>query len=285
MGASVQTWSHGMPDMNAIVGTHDIVFITLDTLRFDVASALMKAGRTPNFSAWIGKDWEKRHTPGTFTYAAHHAFFAGFLPTPAAPGRHPRLFAAKFGGSETTTTQTAVFEEATIVEGLRNRGYRSMCIGGVGFFNQQTPLGNVFPSMFDEAEWTPEFGVTHPKSAELQFGRAAQWLDGLNDDQRAFLFINVSAMHQPNRHYIDGADDDDLHTHAAAFEYVDSCLPILAEALSRRDSVFCIVCADHGTAYGEDGFEGHRLAHDVVTHVPYAEFLHKKDVLWDSEKR
>lgn len=28
-----------------------------------------------------------------------------------------------------------------------------------------------------------------------------------------------------------------------------------------------------GTAYGEDGFHGHRLNHPVVTNVPYAEFI------------
>ena len=28
-----------IPDMHAIVGSHDIVFITLDTLRYDVAQA------------------------------------------------------------------------------------------------------------------------------------------------------------------------------------------------------------------------------------------------------
>jgi len=38
--------------------------------------------------------WERRHSPASFTYAAHQAFFAGFLPTPASPGPHPRLFAA-----------------------------------------------------------------------------------------------------------------------------------------------------------------------------------------------
>ena len=32
------------------------------------------------------------------------------------------------------------------------------------------------------------------------------------------------------------------------------------------------MCSDHGTAYGEDGYWGHRLSHPVVWTVPYAEF-------------
>ena len=31
-----------------------------------------------------------------------------------------------------------------------------------------------------------------------------------------------------------------------------------------------VICSDHGTAYGEDGYTGHRLAHPVVWDVPYA---------------
>ena len=34
-----------------------------------------------------------------------------------------------------------------------------------------------------------------------------------------------------------------------------------------------VICSDHGTAYGEDGYTGHRLAHPVVWEVPYAEFI------------
>ena len=96
-----------MLDMNNIVGTHDIVLITLDALRYDVACEALEQGRTPNFATLLPSGgWEKRHTPGSFTWAAHWSFFAGFLPTPARPGRHPRLFAAKFHGSETTAAQT-----------------------------------------------------------------------------------------------------------------------------------------------------------------------------------
>ena len=83
--------------MNQIVGSHNILFITLDTLRYDVAQELWQQGKTPNFAEVLpATGWECRHSPGNFTYAAHHAFFAGFLPTPIAPGIHPRLFAVQF---------------------------------------------------------------------------------------------------------------------------------------------------------------------------------------------
>src|SRR6476619_471224 len=118
-----------------LIGSHDVVVITLDTLRYDVAVEALAAGLTPNLAAVLpGGMWERRHTPGSFTYAAHQAFFAGFLPTPASPGRHPRLFAARFAGSETTHEGTAVFDTANWISGLASRGYHSVCIGGVGFF-------------------------------------------------------------------------------------------------------------------------------------------------------
>jgi hypothetical protein len=256
-------------DMNAVVGAHDILFMTLDTLRFDVADRLMRSGETPHLARLIGPGgWERRHTPGSFTYAAHQAFFAGFLPTPARPGRHVRLFAASFGGSETTGQTTCVMQEADIVTGLAARGYHTICIGGVGFFNKQTALGSVLPNLFHESHWAPKLGVTDRDSTKNQFELAGERLRALAPEQRTFLFINVSALHQPNRFYIDGAAEDTIETHAAALRYVDSQLPLLLESL--RDETFCIVCGDHGTAYGEDGFYGHRLAHQAVWDVPYA---------------
>ena len=98
-------------------------------------------------------------------------------------------------------------------------------------------------------------------------------LQRLPRDRRVFLFLNVSAVHQPNHFYLSGARADSLATHAAALEYVDRQLPPLFAAMQRRAGVLCIVCSDHGTAYGEDGYQGHRLAHPVVWTVPYAEFV------------
>ena len=96
-----------VPDMRRIVGSHDIVLVTLDTLRFDVAQRCHERGETPVLSSFLPRGgWARRHTSGSFTYAAHQAFFAGFLPTPSAPGVHPRLFATRFPGSTTTAQGT-----------------------------------------------------------------------------------------------------------------------------------------------------------------------------------
>lgn len=261
-------------DMNALVGTHDLLLITLDTLRYDVAAELLAQGRTPHLAALLpGGRWEQRHSPASFTYAAHHAFFAGFLPTPAEPGRHPRPFALRFQGSETTTPHTCVLDAPDLVSGLASRGYHTLCIGGVGFFNKLNPLGSVLPGLFTESHWSPELGVREPRSTEYQVALAVRRLGELPRARRVFLFLNVSALHQPNCHYLPGATEDSRASHAAALAYVDSQLPPLFEALRRRGPAFCIVCSDHGTAYGEDGYSGHRLAHPVVWTVPYAEFL------------
>jgi hypothetical protein len=259
--------------VNQIVPARDILFLSLDTLRYDVAVEALRAGRTPALAAVLpGGAWERRHAPGSFTYASHQAMFAGFLPTPAAPGRHPRLFSLAFEGSETTGADTCVLDGADIVAGLAARGYHTVCIGGTGFFNKKNPLGRVLPELFAESHWRPELGVTDPRSTENQVALAEEVLARVPRDRRVFLFINVSALHQPNHHYLPGASEDSRASHAAALEYVDRQLPRLFAALRRRGPAFCIACSDHGTAYGEDGHVGHRFGHEVIWTVPYAHF-------------
>lgn len=261
-------------DMNRVVGSHDLLFLVLDTLRYDVAVECLAAGRTPTLASVLpGGRWEERQTPGNFTYAAHQAFFAGFLPTPPGTGPHPRLFAARFPGSESTAGTTCVLDAPNVVAGLAARGYKTVCIGGVGFFNVNTPLGQVLPSLFEERHWEEATGVTGPDSTRRQVEIARDVIAATPAGQRLFLFLNVSAIHQPNRHYLPGAEEDSRASHAAALEYVDGQLGPLFDALRSRGPTFCIVCSDHGTAYGEDGLWGHRLNHPVVHTVPYAELF------------
>ncbi|MFD8786091.1 STM4013/SEN3800 family hydrolase [Kitasatospora sp. NPDC059599] len=263
--------------MNAIVGTHDLLLVTLDTLRFDVAEELAAAGRIPNLAALLPDGrWERRHAPGSFTYASHQAILAGFLPTPASPGGpHPRLFAARFAGSESTAPRTWVFDAPDLPTALGAAGYRTVCIGGVGFFNKQGPLGSVLPGLFQESHWSAGMGVASPTSFEEQVARAERVAAEQPAEQPLFVFLNVSALHQPNWFHLPGATrehGDSRASHAAALEYVDAHIGRLFAAMSARRPCFAIVCSDHGTAYGEDGYTGHRIGHEVVWTVPYAHF-------------
>lgn len=263
-----------MVSMKGIIGSHDIVLITLDTLRYDVAQKAFENGLTPGFAKYLpNSGWELRHSPASFTFAAHQAFFSGFLPTPAKPGIHSRLFAAEFIGSESATSETFCFPESNLISALRRLDYHTICIGGVGFFNKQTDLGSVLPNLFDESHWAPELSVTNPESTRNQVFLAQKRLQ--ESRQPTFLFINISAIHQPNCHYLsDSASRDSLESHSAALRYVDESLKPLWSSLEKRRPGLCILCSDHGTAYGEDGYEGHRIGHQTVWNVPYAEFIY-----------
>ena len=257
--------------MRDIIGHSDVVMITLDTLRYDVAQAAWRDGDLKGLAPYLGPDgWEERHSPGSFTYAAHHAFFSGFLPTPIQPGNHPRPFAAEFAGSTTVSDSTFLFREATLPEALARHGYSTVCIGGTGFFNQQNALSKVLPGLFQEAVWESELGVTNPRSQVHQVDRA---LSSIKGKGKVFLFLNMAAIHQPNWFYASGKEcPDNLNSHRAALLAVDEALIRLWDELKRRGPAFVIICSDHGTCYGESGYTGHRVGHQIVWTVPYKEF-------------
>jgi Sulfatase len=266
-------------DANACLCTHDILFLTIDTLRFDVAETALAGGQTPALASILpGGTWEKRHSPSSFTYGAHQAFFAGFLPTPAVPfhqdrAAHERLFAARFQGSETTSARTLVFDSADIVTGFADHGYHSICIGGVGFFNKLTPLGSVLPGLFAESWWDESLGVADPASPANQINLAIARMGAQPPGQRLFTFINVSACHQPTHFYVHGATQDSPATQGAALAALDHELPRLLAAAQSRAPTLLIICSDHGEAYGEQGYHGHRIGHETVWNVPYAQTL------------
>ena len=262
-------------DMHQVVGRMNILFITLDCLRLDTARRCLREGRTPVLASVLPPNgWEARETPGTFTLPAHLAFFHGFLPTPLSPGQHPRLFALAFDGSLTIASTTYTFRDVdNVIAGFRALGYRTFCVGGVGFFNKKNPLGCVLPGFFEESVWDHSLGVTAKESTAAQVQAALRWLEGIPAGEKMLLFINVSATHPPHAHYLPGAQRDSPASQAAALAYVDSQLPALFAALRSRGEWFCLFLADHGEAHGEDGRWGHRIAHPTVTTVPYAHFF------------
>jgi glucan phosphoethanolaminetransferase (alkaline phosphatase superfamily) len=64
-----------------------------------------------------------------------------------------------------------------------------------------------------------------------------------------------------------------VQTHAAALRYVDTHLQRLFNLFQNRAKTFVIACSDHGSCYGEDGYNFHCHSHEIVYTVPYMHFV------------
>ncbi|MCI8489111.1 MAG: sulfatase-like hydrolase/transferase [Lachnospiraceae bacterium] len=284
-------------DMSEIVGTCDILFVCLDTLRYDAAIAEEESGGTPVLNRYGA--WEKRHAPGNFTYPSHHAIFAGFLPSKAKAesiaGQEKLFFPKDIGMGRKIPKGGYGFETDNLVEGLHKDGYDTWCIGGVAFFDKRSALGNVFPSFFEKSCWNPSFSPMAKESAKNQVDFIIKKLEQNTDNRKIFLYLNISCIHYPNYFYLDrkspsgdplipagtrmisgskNGNYDSLESHRAALRYADGQLGRLFEFWkSKRGKTFVICFSDHGTCYGEDGYVFHRVNHPVVGTVPYKHFF------------
>lgn len=251
-----------------LVGSHDIVLVTLDSLRLDVAVEARAAGRTPHLDRVLPA-WEHRETSASFTLPAHLAFLSGFLPIPAGSSRPPRLFGGRFAGAVGVRPGTFTFDEPNLPAALAARGYHTACVGGVGFFSGEGALGSILPDLFAESRWTPAAGPKSPGAHRAVVDLALDVLASRDPAERLFLLVNVASTHTPTHLYTPGVVRDSVATQQAALAATDVELGRLFAALRRP--TLLIVCSDHGDCFGEDGRHGHGIAHPNVWHVPYAE--------------
>lgn len=261
--------------MNEIVGKYNILFLCLDTLRFDVAAEEEACQGTPNLNRY--GPWEKCHAPGNFTYPSHHAMFAGFLPSPAAPvpmmERDILFFPKNIGLGNHPPEGAFAFEGSTFVEGLEKVGYHTICVGGVAFFDKRSDIGRVFPSMFQKSYWNPSFACMVKESFDNQTAWIEKVVPKVETGKHIFMYLNVDAIHYPNYFYEEGETQDSKKTHGAALRYVDERVERLFDVFRKRGNTFVILCSDHGTCYGEDGYYFHNVSHEVVYTVPYKQFF------------
>lgn len=265
-------------NMNEIAGSHNILFVCIDSLRFDVAYEEQENGGTPVLNSY-GR-WRKCHAPGNFTYPSHQAMFAGFLPIDCEISemkkRETLFFSEDIGMGRKAPEGAFLFSRPTWVEELADIGYKTYCIGGLSFFDKRTALGNVFPALFQHSYWNPSFGCKVQDSAKNQVDFALKNILGKSSpDGKIMMYINISALHYPNYFYADCGKKDSKEAHRMALRYVDSQLERLFNGFAGIGDTFVICCSDHGTCYGEDGIWYHGINHPVINTVPYKHFIIK----------
>lgn len=271
-------------DMKQVVGSHHIVFLCLDALRYDVAKEEEDRGNTPILNFY--GSWIRCQATGNFTYPAHQALFAGFFPCVWEAKNHREriqlFFPENVGIGRKAPDGAYGFYQEHWIQALVEEGYTTCCIGGVTFFDKRSGLGKVLPSYFQHSYWNPSFAPTVRESTKHQVDFTIRWLEEQPQDQKILLYLNLSAIHYPNYFYLEpemgrlpipAYQKDTKESHGAALRYVDSELSRLFAALRGKGDTFVICCSDHGTCYGEDGCYSHGINHPMVNTIPYQHFF------------
>lgn len=283
-----------------IFQTHEdlnYVLITLDSCRYD---SLIKAN-TPNLDK-LGKIYSA-WTPATYTLPAHISFFTGILPMvhedlPYLNRFNKQLFkmhkaGASLGGEAGSKTLNLKASKKDMIHGLKEQGFYTVGSGAANWFDKDVLVKNY-----------NDFKYVRAQSAEAQINYITDKLIKNAQQKRFFAFINFYETHTPYMHYGNDREEYSMNArdhmvfppyedskkrnelgeklHAAqvkAAEHLDEALGKFFPLLPQNTIV--IVTADHGEAFGEDGYWGHGIYHPLVMNVPMMSFMLNKENLLD----
>jgi Sulfatase len=251
-----------------------VLLITLDSCRYDT----LVAADAPNVKA-LGTV-HKAHAPAHYTFASHAAIFTGFTPGVASSReayvnpKYGKIFKLRTGEFAGPGGAFLVLDGENIVQGFKQRGYRAIGAGGVGWFDTSTSAGRVLTRDFDEFFFPGKYWFG-PQQIDWLLEQA----DGAGNEP-VFAFLNVGETHVPYFHegadwdreenpcrpFSRGNDADKCRVRQrACLEFVDG---ILRPLLDRFADGSIVVCGDHGDAWGEDGLWEHGFQHEAVLTVP-----------------
>lgn len=264
---------------SSLASSPSFLLLTLDSCRYDV----MRDARTPVLDRYVG-EFLPAQTPANFTYAAHHAFFAGILPHVPEPRAYynrfvRQLFALTKAGEGHRVTDRAlkaVHSGSNLVAGLRDSGYQTVGAGAMNWF-QQDALTRWFEKFtFTDTDadaqidfLLKEIDVASPFFGFINFGETHDPFYYKGKQTQIPFPVQARLMEWPPREDGKVGRDSEPYWHQVeALEFLDGKLERLFEAIPGETIV--IVCGDHGEAFGEDGYWGHAVNHPKVHEVPLA---------------
>jgi hypothetical protein len=273
---------------------HNVLFITLDSCRWDT----YKLAKTPNLDR-IGKA-KPAQTHASFTLPAHHAFFAGHIPS---TGKDEDFYSRsgaylwRLNGATPNKKKIGVFLKGdSVIDGYRKKGHKIKGFAGVSIFSKENASLRKY---FKKSEFAHYglFSYHHPRTS-----RKTSPLFNLKDivsfmkkSKSWFVFINEGATHSPyNLKPMNKSAKSLLREVAPSFggvqtaaskksykqgkmlhkiqietvEILDKQIGKLLDAAPKDKPILIIICADHGQMFGEHGKWGHFHNKKEVLTVP-----------------
>jgi len=265
------------------------LWIVYDSCRYDT----LAQAKTPVLDSYakIYSAW----APATYTLPSHTSFFAGILPlvyepVPYLNRFHTQLITMKKAGEarkEAINDLTVVLPQSDkdIVHGFNELGYYTVGSGAASWFAKDVLVKNFQDFQFKRAQsFTEQISFITEKLSENA------------TDKPFFAFMNLIETHSPYMHYGDDREEYGIKArgemnfppkenpeevngrgkklHQAQIEAAEYCDSKLTDLFSYLpENTLVILTADHGEAFGEDGFWGHGIYHPKVMNVPMSCFM------------
>lgn len=269
--------------------TNRLLLITLDSCRFDSA----QQAKVPFLSEIA--DLKPAAAHGTFTLPAHVALFNGYFPLSTHDRSSPstlRLLPKAQRENQNINSARGTLEGQNWLEGLQRLGWKTVGAGGMRWFKSATLRIGFDEFIYRGPEYVPEDrDIPEWAAGDFILNDVEYLTSQVESSDKWLLFINCAETHSPylcrgallnhqrelsayrngKKRLPKAAEVDrlmiELHNaQVAAVEEVDSKIRRL---FSRLPTPFhFVITADHGEAFGEEGYWGHVHSQAEVMSVP-----------------
>lgn len=255
------------------------LLLTYDSCRFDVLSE----ANTPVLDSY--SPVYRAESPANFTFASHMAFFVGILPNVREDVAYYNRFRKQLLGL-TNVGEGQVNKNAyqktesslNLIQGLADEGYQTVGTGAMNWFRQESLTAGFESFLFTgrDAERQIEYlldiiDVERPFFGFINFGETHAPFTFNGNPDPCPVDVRARRMQWPPvEEGLIGRENRAYAYQVAAAEYLDRQLPRLFDGLPGETIV--ILTADHGECFGEDGYWGHGINHQMVFEVPLAIF-------------
>jgi arylsulfatase A-like enzyme len=261
-------------------GRHDLLLISIDTLRADHLSAYGYGRETSPYMAGVlsprSTIFEHAVAPATATAASHMSLFTSLLPS-------------VHGVTSNVARRALPAAVATMAEVLRDRGYVTSSVNENGALTSELGFGRGF----DYHRQYRGTNILRPDGFVSDVFDSGRRFVEAHRSQRWFLFLHTYQVHAPYRPpretlslFQDGDDPkhpdnqrvgvDALASYPVRYDreirHVDTQLGQFMselEAAGHLENALVVITSDHGEAFGEHGTVGHgKDVFQEVTHIP-----------------
>lgn len=239
-----------------------VILVTLDTTRADHLGCYgYRDGQTPVLDGLAAEAvlFEQAQAPVPVTLPSHTSMFTG---------EYPPVHGVRYNGMFHVAESSVM-----LAERLKEAGFRTAAIPAAYPVARETGLAQgfeVYRDLFSETKGT--LATNAERTAEEVTRLGLEWLRGVGEDARVFLWLHYFDAHGPHAPPFPYSAQFRERPYDGEIAYIDQALGALIDGLKgagRWDDAVVMIAGDHGESLYEHGEPAHSdLVYQSTLHVP-----------------